>query len=174
MLSDMNVDDLQRALGGIVLESAYLERVLRASLSALIGSKYTAVIDGRMMAHTLIEDCRHVAKVHTVIPEPAKNSLTQALNACDAVNKKRNRVIHEAWTYRPRDVMVTLQGHRNPQDVTDATRTLDELHDLIQQISDAAGNLVAAVTGALGADSMRIEDRLRAELGHDVRADVGY
>jgi hypothetical protein len=70
--------------------------------------------------------------------------------------------------------MVTLQGHRNPQDVTDATRTLDELHDLIQQISDAAGNLVAAVTGALGADSMRIEDRLRAELGHDVRADVGY
>ena len=48
MLTDMDVDELQHALGGIVLESAYLERVLRTAFSALVGSKYAAVIDGRM------------------------------------------------------------------------------------------------------------------------------
>ena len=47
MLGDMDVDELQHALGAIVLESAYLERVLRAAFSALVGSKYAAVIDGR-------------------------------------------------------------------------------------------------------------------------------
>ncbi|HEY2263884.1 MAG TPA: hypothetical protein VGI96_14770 [Streptosporangiaceae bacterium] len=42
----MDVDELQHALGGIVLEAAYLERVLRTAFSALVGSKYAAVIDG--------------------------------------------------------------------------------------------------------------------------------
>jgi hypothetical protein len=38
----MDVGELQHALGGIVLEAAYLERVLRTAFSALIGSKYAA------------------------------------------------------------------------------------------------------------------------------------
>jgi hypothetical protein len=49
MLSAMDVDELQHALGGIVLEAAYLERVLRAAFSALVGSKYAAVIDRRLL-----------------------------------------------------------------------------------------------------------------------------
>jgi hypothetical protein len=53
----VDVDELQRALGGIVLEAAYLERVLRTAFSALVGSKYAAVIDGRLTTATLIEDC---------------------------------------------------------------------------------------------------------------------
>jgi hypothetical protein len=40
----MDIDELQHALGGVVLESAYLERVLRAAFSALVGSKYAAVV----------------------------------------------------------------------------------------------------------------------------------
>jgi hypothetical protein len=62
MLSAMDVDELQHALGGIVLEAAYLERVLRAAFSALVGSKYAAVIDGRLMTATLIEDCEQIAR----------------------------------------------------------------------------------------------------------------
>ena len=34
MLIDVDVDELQHALGGVVLEAAYLERVLRAAVSA--------------------------------------------------------------------------------------------------------------------------------------------
>jgi hypothetical protein len=55
MSTGMDVDDLQHALGGVVLESAYLERVLRAAFSALIGSKYAAVVDSRLTAATMIE-----------------------------------------------------------------------------------------------------------------------
>jgi hypothetical protein len=43
MLAGMDARDLQRAIGGVALESAYLERALRAAFSALIGSKYAAV-----------------------------------------------------------------------------------------------------------------------------------
>jgi hypothetical protein len=39
MLVGVDVDELQHALGGIVLEAAYLERVLRTAFSALVGSK---------------------------------------------------------------------------------------------------------------------------------------
>jgi hypothetical protein len=101
MLTDMDVEELQRALGGVVLESAYLERVLRAAFSALVGSKYAAVIDGRMTAHGLIEDCQHIVREHTDIVEAAKAQLTEALNACAVANTGRNRVIHDAWAYRP-------------------------------------------------------------------------
>ena len=57
ILNGVDVDELQHALGGIVLETAYMERVLRTAFSALIGSKYAAVVDGRLMAAALIEDC---------------------------------------------------------------------------------------------------------------------
>jgi hypothetical protein len=168
----MNVDDLQHALGGIVIDSAYLEQVLRASFGALTGSKYAAAIDGRMMAHALIEDCRHITKVHTGIEESARAGLMESLDACDAANRKRNRVIHDAWAYRAGDVMITLQDQRDPQDVTIVAGTIDELTDLARQIRAAAANLAAAVTSALGAGSLRIEDQLRLELGHAVNAEV--
>jgi hypothetical protein len=173
MLVTMDVDDLQHALGGIVLEAAYLERMLRASFGALIGSKYTAAIDGRMMAHALIEDCQHIAKVHTAIAEPARAELLEALDECDSANRKRNRVIHDAWSFRADDVMITLQDQRGQQDVTAVARTLGELTELARQIRAATAALAAAVTSALGADSLRIEDRLRLELGHAVNAEIG-
>jgi hypothetical protein len=173
MLTDMDVEELQRALGGVVLESAYLERVLRAAFSALVDSKYAAVIDGRMTAHGLIEDCQHIVREHTDIVEAAKAQLTEALNACAAANTGRNRVIHDAWAYRPGNVMVTLQTQCNSQDVTVRARTPAELQDLAGRIAEAADSLAAAVTAALGPGSMRIEDQLRQELGRDISADLG-
>jgi hypothetical protein len=53
VLVDVDVDELQHALGGIVLEAAYMERVLRTAFSALVGSKYAAVVDGRLTAAAL-------------------------------------------------------------------------------------------------------------------------
>jgi hypothetical protein len=173
MLIGMDIDELKSALGGIVLESAHLERVLRAAFSALVASKYAAVFDGRMTAHTLIEDCHHVTRVHTGLPAPARAELVAALNACDAVNRQRNRVIHDSWAYRPDNALVTLQSDRDSQDVTVITRSLADLASLADQIAAAAARLTAAVTGALGADSLRTEDQLRLELGHDVGADFG-
>jgi hypothetical protein len=172
MLCIMNVDELQHALGGIVLESAYLERVLRASFSALTGSKYTAAIDGRMTAHTLVEDCHRIGQVHTGLSPAAKTALAEALDACDAANRKRNRIIHDAWAYRPGELMVTVQTERDSQDVTVIARTVDELTDVAAEIGSAAAALAAALTSGLGADSLRIEDQLRLELGHAVNADV--
>jgi hypothetical protein len=91
MLASMDVAELQQALGGVVLEAAYLERILRAAFSALLGSKYAAVIDGRLTASALIEDCEQITKYSTGIPESAKEALRTALRACHDANRARNR-----------------------------------------------------------------------------------
>src|SRR5215468_1210747 len=65
MLCCVDVNELQDALGGVVLESAYLERTLRTAFSALFGSKYAAVGDGRLTASALIEDCERLTRYHT-------------------------------------------------------------------------------------------------------------
>jgi hypothetical protein len=169
----VDVDELQRALGGIVLEAAYMERVLRAAFSALVGSKYAAVVDGRLTAATLIEDCERITRYHTSIADPAKEAVLTALRACHEANRKRNRVIHDTWATRPGDVIVTLQGSRTSHDVSVTVRTPDEVRQLADQLADAANGLTAAMTAALGTDWGFMEDQLRQELGHDINTDLG-
>jgi hypothetical protein len=173
MLTNVDVDELRHALGGVVLEAAYLERTLRAAFSALVGSKYAAVVDGRLMAAALVEDCERITRYHTGIAEPAKETLLAALGACRQANQERNRVIHDTWATRPGSVMVTLPDARRSHDVTVTTRTLSEVRRLADQVADAADELRAAMTTALGASWARVEDQLRRELGHEVRADPG-
>lgn len=173
MLSGMDVDELQHALGGIVLEAAYLERVLRAAFSALVGSKYAAVIDGHLMAAALIEDCEQIARHHTGISGSAKAALRTALRACLEANRERNRVIHDAWATRPGSVMVTLQGGRKSHDVMITARTLAEVRHVADQVSDAADALKAAMTTAFGSSWAHVENELRQELGHDITTDSG-
>jgi len=173
MLSAMDTNELQRSLGAIVLEAAYMERMLRAAFSALVGSKYAAVVDGRLMAFALIEDCRHIAKAHTDLDDQARHRLVAALDACEEANRKRNRVIHDAWATRPGDVMVTLQSTRSSHDVTVKARTIGELHQLADEISGAADHLTAAISAAFGSAALRIEDQLRLELGHDISTEFG-
>jgi hypothetical protein len=173
MLIDVDVDELQHALGGVVLEAAYLERVLRAAFSALVGSKYAAVIDGRLTAAALIEDCEQLTRYHTGISQPAKDVLLAALRACHEANRERNRVIHGTWATRPGNVMVTLQGGRRSHNVTVSVRTLTEVRQQADQVADAASGLKVAMTTALGSDWALIEDQLRQDLGHDISADPG-
>ena len=173
MLSHMDVDELQRALGGIVLEAAYLERILRAVFSALVDSKYAAVIDGRWSASALIVDCKQIIKYHTDLPELAKEELLAALNGCHEANRQRNRVIHDAWATRPGDVMVTLQSGTKSHDVTVTVRSLAEIRQVAHQVGEAADELNAAMTAALGPTWAHIEDQLRQELGHDISNDPG-
>jgi hypothetical protein len=173
MLVDVDVDELQHALGGVVLEAAYLERVLRAAFSALVGSKYAAVVDGRLTAAALIEDCERLTRYHTGFSQPAKDVLLAALRACHEANRERNRVIHDTWATRPGNVMVTLQGGRGSHDVTVSVRTLTEVRQLADQLSDAASGLKVAMTTALGSNWVLVEDQLRQELGHDISADPG-
>jgi len=102
MLMGMDVDELQHALGGVVLEAAYMERVLRTAFSALVGSKYAAVVDERLTAAALIEDYERITKYHTGITESAKEAVWAALRACHEANRQRNRVIHDSWAARAR------------------------------------------------------------------------
>ncbi len=163
MLAGVDARDLQRAIGGIVLEAAYLERVLRAAFSALIGSKYAAVIDERLSAFALIEDCRQIAQVHTDIGASERAELIKSLRACEAVNHERNRVIHDACAIRAADVAVAPQSQCPPHEVTFTDRTISDLDDLADRIGSTADELSAAITAALGPASLRIEDQLRQE-----------
>ena len=167
----MDVDELQHALGGVVLESAYLERVLRAAFSALIDSKYAAVVDSRLTAATMIEDCERITRHHTDIPRAEKERLLAALKACHQANSHRNRVIHDAWATRPGDVMVTLHGSPDSRDVTVIVRTPAEVRQVAARLADAANDVKAAMTAAFGPEWALLEDRLRGELGRDVGAD---
>jgi hypothetical protein len=173
MLTSVDVDELRHALGGVVLEAAYLERVLRAAFSALVGSKYAAVVDGRLMAAALIEDCEQITRYHTGIAESAKGTLLAALRACRQANKERNRVIHDTWATRPGSVMVTLHDKQRSHDVTITARTLTEVRQLADQVAEAADELKAAMTLALGTGWALVEDQLRREVGHEVRLDPG-
>jgi hypothetical protein len=167
----MDVDDLQHALGGVVLESAYLERVLRAAFSALIDSKYAAVVDSRLTAATMIEDCERITRHHTDIPGAEKERLLAALKACHQANSHRNRVIHDAWATRPGDIMVTLHGSPDARDVTVIVRTPGEVRQVADRLADAANDVKAAMTAAFGSEWDLVEDQLRHELGRDVSAE---
>jgi hypothetical protein len=171
MLTNVNVDELRHALGGVVLEAAYLERMLRAAFSALVGSKYAAVVDGRLTATALIDDCEQITRYHTGIAEPAKEAVLAALRACRQANTERNRVIHDTWATRPGSVMVTLHDERRSHDVTVTARTLTEVRQLADQVAGAADELRATMTTALGTGWALVEDQLRQELGHEVRSE---
>jgi hypothetical protein len=173
MLVGVDVDELQHALGGIVLEAAYMERVLRTAFSALVGSKYAAVVDERLTAAALIEDCERITRYHTAIPQAAKEGIWTALRACHEASRDRNRVIHDTWATRPGSVVVTLQGSRRSHDITVTVRTLAEVRQLADQLADAADELRAAMTTALGPDWALLEDQLRQELGRDIGTDLG-
>ena len=173
MSSDMDVDALQHALGGVVLESAYLERVLRAAFSALVGSKYVAVVDARLTVAALIEDCERIARYHTDISDPDRDRLLETLKACQEANLLRNRVIHDAWATRPGNVTVTLHGSRNSHDVKVTMRTLAEVQQTADRVADAVDEVKAAMTAALGPGWILVEDQLRQELGHNISADPG-
>jgi len=149
-----------------------MERVLRTAFSALVGSKYAAVVDGRLSTAALIEDCQRITRYHTTIPQAAKEPIWTALKACHEANRDRNRVIHDTWATRPGSATVTLHRGRTPHDVTVAVRTLNEVRHLAEQLADAAHELRAAMAAALGPDWAVLEDQLRQELGRDVNADL--
>ncbi|HEY1916746.1 MAG TPA: hypothetical protein VGH27_14325 [Streptosporangiaceae bacterium] len=169
----MDVDELRRALGSIVLEAAYMERTLRTAFSALIGSKYAAVVDERLMASALIEDCERLTRYHTDIPAAAKETVLTALQSCHEANRERNRVIHDTWATRPGTTMVTLHGGRNSHDVQVTARALTDVGQVANRLADAADDVKAAMTGALGPHWAQVEDQLRQELGHDLNAGRG-
>ncbi len=167
----MDVDELQHALGAVVLESAFLERVLRAAFSALVGSKYAAVVDARLTAAALIEDCERIARHHTALHDPEKDRLLEALKACQKANSKRNRVIHDTWATRSGNVIVTLDGGRSSHEVMVTVRTPAEVRQVADRLWAAADGVKAAMTAAFGSGWALAEGQLRQELGRDIGVD---
>lgn len=80
-------------------------------------------------------------------------------------------MIHESWTARPGNVLVTLHG--SAHDVTVTVRTAAEVQRVVNRVADAADDVQAAMTAALGSEWIVVEDQLRQELGHDLSADPG-
>ncbi len=79
----------------------------------------------------------------------------------------------DTWATRPGSAMVTLHGARRSHDVTVTAQTLAEVRQVAGQVADAADELKAAMTTALGSGWALVEDQLRQELGHDISADPG-
>ena len=150
-----------------------MEGVLRAAFSALVGSKYAAVVDGRLTASTLIDDCKRLTRYRMDIPAHAKDVVLAALEECHEANRQRNRVIHDAWATRPGDVPVTLPARQISHEVTVTARTLGRVRQLADRVASAADALKAAMTEALGSGWVVVENQLRQELGHDIGADPG-
>jgi hypothetical protein len=168
-----DLDELQHALGAVVLESAYLECVLRAAFSALVGSKYAALVDPRLSVAALIEDCERLTRNHTDISDPDKDELLEALKACHEANTDRNRVIHAVWPARPGTAMITLDGRLNSRAAMARARTPAEAHQVADRVRDAAHDVKTAMTAAFGRGWVLVEGQLRQELGRDVRAEPG-
>ena len=80
-------------------------------------------------------------------------------------------MIHDTWATRPGSSMVTLHDERRSHDVLITAQTLSEVRQLADQVADAADELRAAMTTALGTGWALVEDQLRQELGHEVRVD---
>lgn len=164
------VDELRYALGAVVLEAAFLERVLRTAFSALIGSKYAVLVDARLTVAALIEDCQRITRHRTDIPELDRDRLLDALRACHNANSDRNRVIHDDWATQPGNVMVTLDGSQNSHDVMVTVKTPAKVRQVADRVADAAHQVQAAMTAALGSGWVHVEDELRQEAGRDLGA----
>jgi hypothetical protein len=162
-----DVDELRYALGAVVLEAAYLERVLRAAFSALIGSKYAALVDARLTMAALIEDCQRITNHRTDIPDHKRDRLLDAFRACHKANSDRNRVIHDDWATRPGNVRVTLNGSRDGRDVMVTVKTPAKVRQVAERVADAAHEVKAAMTAALGSGWVYVEDQLHQEGGRD-------
>lgn len=166
-----DLDELRHALGAVVLEAAYLERVLRAAFSALVGSKYAVLVQARLTVTALIEDCERITRHRIDFSDASKDGLLDALKACHEANSDRNRVIHEVWATRPSTAMVMPDGHRNSRGVMVAARTPAEAQEVADRVGDAAHEVKTAMTAALGPGWVLVEGQLRRELGRDVRAE---
>jgi hypothetical protein len=168
-----DLDELRHALGAVVLESAYLERVLRAAFSALVGSKYAALVDARLSTAALIEDCERISRHRGDISDPDRDGLLDALKACHEANADRNRVIHEVWAPQPAVAMVMPDGSRHSRHVMVTARTPAEAQQVADRVGVAAHGVKTAMTAALGPGWVHVEGQLRQEVGPDIGADPG-
>jgi hypothetical protein len=163
----------QYALGGVVLESAYMEHLLRAVFGALLGSKNGAVVAAGQNAGWLLEQCAAMTKACREIPEDAQAALLGALSACAQTYQRRNRVVHDVWARRPGALAVTLRSQRKQADMTVTARTVPELETLADDLAAAADSLSVAVAATLGEQCLQLENQLRLEQGHDISTDSG-
>jgi hypothetical protein len=108
------------------------------------------VVDARLTAAALIEDCEYITKHHTDLGGLDKDALLAALRDCREANQARNRVIHDAWATRPGNVMVTLRGDRSSHDITVTARTPAEVRQVADRVAEAVEAVKTAMTAAFG------------------------
>jgi hypothetical protein len=159
--------DRRTALGALLDESAQLEYVLRMAFTALVGSKYAAVIAGGQDATWLIENCKAITKVHREIKDADRSAVLCALSACSQAYELRNRMVHDAWN--PQDQagrMHTSRSRRRSHVLVDTFRTVDDIRKAELDTEAAWGSLVTVpVNGHLATVGPR-EDRCRAIACH--------
>lgn len=157
------MNERHRLLGLVAETSSVLEVSLRMTFSALLGSKYAAVVGGGQSVGWLIGSCEAIVRVHREIPPDGKASILAALGACRVANDCRSRLLHDAWGTGPGDEMVTIRSARGTHRLNVTARDLDEISSAVDAIAEAQAKLYAVVASVLGLQSLEIEGRLRAE-----------
>jgi hypothetical protein len=157
-------------VGLIVGQGAMMERVLEQAFCALVGSKFAAVVAAGQDVARLIEDCRALTKAHSELSGEDRQAILDALSACGDANKRRSQVVHSIhfpmpdlrFPYQGATVQTVKSVRRTAKD-TFTTWTLWEMRKVAGELATASTQLLDAVGGALGQESLRLVEELRNE-----------
>jgi hypothetical protein len=85
-------------LGQVIFEASLLEYHLRGLCSALIGSKYGAVISAGQSSSWLMDTSLALARAHDDVGDYATDELRDLMTRCREALRKRNQLVHGLWS----------------------------------------------------------------------------
>jgi hypothetical protein len=167
-------DALLRGLGRVVRAASQLDHSLRTLFSALVGSKYAAVVAAGQPMEWLCTSCIALLKAHREVAPEDKEKLAALLRDAKAAAKERNRLVHDLWAYGA-DGMFLMRSQRGTHELTAKPVTLEEVEAVERGLTRVSVALDHVVADALGDEALTLEAQLRwedylASLSPDERA----
>jgi len=156
-------DDRYYALGQVVEMAAIMEISLRMAFCALAGTRYAAVIAREQETHWLIENSDAIVRHHDDLSEEQREAIRSGLRACQAANRDRNRLVHEAWGKEPGRAPTSIQSERESYRIVGRTWSAGEIRAVADAILKAQRALLTAIEDSLGPGSLKTADQLLAE-----------
>jgi hypothetical protein len=152
-------------LGMVTENSASMENVLRSAFCSLVGSKFAATVAGGQSAGWLIAQCGALTAVHREMPETDRQAIERALQKCSAANDDRNILVHGVKTASsvPSGNLQTIRSRRNKPVPEVRPWTLAEIHAVVWALTEATGDLFAAIMAAVSEEMMVIDQALAWE-----------
>ncbi|MCW3816305.1 hypothetical protein ONA91_17820 [Micromonospora sp. DR5-3] len=125
--------DRSYLLGQVVSEASELEYHLRGLCSALVASKYGAVISAGQAASWLIDTSLALARAHDDIEDYAYEELRELMARCRDALRMRNLLVHGTWLYGPEGYLVSTSRLRNFEEGLHPI-SLDDIEDLATEL----------------------------------------